>query len=236
MSDLSSFPITKRWPARHPGAPPALFAADAERRQGLDHAGGDRAALRSRISSTSARTTRRHRNFCRSIRTARSRRSSIPTVPAAGRCGCSSPARSCNISPRRPASCCRRIPRGAIRRSSGCISRWAASGRCSARSASSTNSPARNLRTSGRCERYVSRGQASARRAGNAARRAGNGSWMTTTPSPTSRCSAGCAISIGFYGARELVGFEPVQARAGLAGTRACAAGGAARAEIPKRP
>ena len=41
-------------------------------------------------------------------------------------------------------------PRGAGRPSSGCTSRWAASGRCSVRSASSTNLPARILRTSGR--------------------------------------------------------------------------------------
>ena len=47
------------------------------------------------------------------------------------------------------------MPRAAGKPSSGCTSRWAGSGRCSARSASSTNSPARSLPTSGRCERYV---------------------------------------------------------------------------------
>ena len=35
---------------------------------------------------------------------------------------------------------------------------------------------------------------------------------------------------IGFYGARELVAFDTLQTRAGVAGTRAGAAGGAARA------
>ena len=40
------------------------------------------------------------------------------------------------------------------------------SGRCSARSASSTNSPARTSRTSARCERYVDEVEAAARRAG----------------------------------------------------------------------
>jgi iron complex outermembrane recepter protein len=44
-----------------------------------------------------------------------------------------------------------RTQRGAGRPSSGCVSRWAESGRCSARSASSTNSPARTTRTSARC-------------------------------------------------------------------------------------
>ena len=38
---------------------PAYFAADAERRQGVDHAGGDRPAVRAAPASTSTRTTSR---------------------------------------------------------------------------------------------------------------------------------------------------------------------------------
>ena len=45
MADLSAFPITRAGPGA-PGPPAALFARHAERREGLDHAGGDRAALR----------------------------------------------------------------------------------------------------------------------------------------------------------------------------------------------
>ena len=44
-------------------------------------------------------------------------------------------------------------------------------------------------------QRYVDGSEAPARRDGNAPRRAGNGSWMTSTPLPISRCSAGCATS-----------------------------------------
>ena len=150
MADLSAFPITTplAGPASRPA--PALFPADAERGQGLDHAGGDRASLRAAFRSISARTRPGRPNFWRSTRTARSPRSSIPTGRAASRSPCSNPARSCSTSPRRPASSCRPIRRGATRRSSGCSSRWRRSDRCSASSASSTNSPAGRSRTSAR--------------------------------------------------------------------------------------
>ena len=46
MTDLSAFPITQQMARPAPRPAPALFAADAQRRQGLDHAGGDRPALR----------------------------------------------------------------------------------------------------------------------------------------------------------------------------------------------
>ena len=82
------------------------------------------------------------------------------------------------------------------------------SGRCSASSASSTNSPASDTRTSARCDRYGDESQAAARRARDAARRARNGSWATTTPSPTSRLLGWVRNLIGFYEARELVGFD----------------------------
>ena len=86
----------------------------------------------------------------------------------------------------------RPIRRGAGRPSSGCISRWAGSGRCSARSASSTNSPARSSRTSVRCDRYV---KETKRLLGVIDTRLDGRHWIMdeNTPSPTSRCSAGCA-------------------------------------------
>ena len=49
MADLSAFPITARWPAKHPDMHPALFAADAERREGIDRAGRARPALRAAL-------------------------------------------------------------------------------------------------------------------------------------------------------------------------------------------
>jgi GSH-dependent disulfide-bond oxidoreductase len=48
------------------------------------------------------------------------------------------------------ASFCRLMPPGTGRPSSGSISRWRSSDRCSAKSGSSINSPARTTRTSGR--------------------------------------------------------------------------------------
>ena len=72
----------------------ALLAADAQRRQGLDHARGDRPALRAASRELREPTTRCRRSSSRSVPTTRSRPSSIPTARAASRCRCSSPARS----------------------------------------------------------------------------------------------------------------------------------------------
>ena len=65
-----------------------------------------------------------------------------------GRCPCSNPVPFCNIWRRGRASFCRPPQLAVTRLSSGYISRWAGSDRCSARSASLTNSPAENMRTS----------------------------------------------------------------------------------------
>ena len=51
-----------------------------------------------------------------------------PDGPGGKPLACSNRARSCTISPRRPASCCRPTRRAATRPSSGCTSRWAAIG------------------------------------------------------------------------------------------------------------
>jgi GST-like protein len=42
MSDLSAFPITERWPAKHPDRLSSIRYR-CQRRQGLDHAGRNRA-------------------------------------------------------------------------------------------------------------------------------------------------------------------------------------------------
>ena len=41
MTDLSSFPITQRWPASYPDRVCNIRGPHAQRRQGLDDAGGD---------------------------------------------------------------------------------------------------------------------------------------------------------------------------------------------------
>ncbi len=45
MADLSAFPITTRWPAKHPDQIQLYSRNDAERREGIDRAGGNRPAL-----------------------------------------------------------------------------------------------------------------------------------------------------------------------------------------------
>ena len=151
-SDVRSFRLSDHQALARQASRPAaaLFAADAERRQGLDHAGGDRAAVR----GASGRL-QQGRPEDAGIPVAQSERQD-PGDPRSRRAGRQAAAavrvRRDPAIPRREdrQAFARRCRRGATRPSSGCISRWAASGRCSARSASSTNSPARISRTSGR--------------------------------------------------------------------------------------
>ena len=109
MSDLSAFPDHQTLACQTSRSAAALFPADAERRQGLDHAGRDRPALRG-----ASRRLQQGRPEDAGIPVAQSQRQD-PRDPrsrmarAASRCRCSNPARSCNISPRRPASSCRPI-------------------------------------------------------------------------------------------------------------------------------
>ena len=88
---LPDHPQVARRPSR---PPPALLAAHAQRREGLDHARGDRPAVRAAPGALRRPTTRCRRSSCRSTRTTRSRRSSTRTGRAASRWRCSSRARS----------------------------------------------------------------------------------------------------------------------------------------------
>ncbi len=86
-----------------------LCAHQPQRAEGLHHARGDAGCRTRSTSSTSGRATSTIRSFSRSIPTARSRRSSITTGPGGKPYhGDRVRARSCCISPRRPASSCRR--------------------------------------------------------------------------------------------------------------------------------
>ena len=157
MPDLSAFPITKRWPAQHPdrlqlySLPTpngvkvsimleeiglAVRAASRRLRQGRPEDAGIPVAQSERQDPGDPRSRRAGRQAVAAVRVGRD--------PALSR-----------REDRQAAAGRRR--RGAGRRSSGCISRWAASGRCSARSASSTSSPARISRTSGRCSAMSAR-------------------------------------------------------------------------------
>ena len=83
-----------------------------------------------------------------------------------------------------------RMRRAATKQSSGSCGRWAASGRCSGNSASSTSLPAKDYEDKRPRDRYV----AESKRllvCSMAAPRHGNGSWATTTPSRTSLPSLG---------------------------------------------
>ena len=168
MADLSQFPIVKRWPAKRPGRHPALFAADAQRGEGVDRAGGARARLRA--------ASHRHRE----------EREPGPGVPVAepqrqdpgdhrSRWPGRQAARPVRIGrdPRlsrredRQAAC-RPTRRAATRRWNGCSSRWLRSGRCSASSASSTSSPAAKIEDKRPLERYVKESKRLLGRAGDA--------------------------------------------------------------------
>ena len=85
MTDLSAFPITTRWPAKHPDrlqlysfpTPNGVKVSIALEELGLPY--------EAHLGQHPARTRPGRRNSCRSTRTARSRRSSIPTARAASR-------------------------------------------------------------------------------------------------------------------------------------------------------
>ena len=185
----------RRWPAKHPDRDPALFADDAQRREGLDRAGGARAALRAAPGRH-----RQERELDAGIPVAQSQRQD-PGDHRSRRPGrqADRPVRIRRdpALPRRQdrQAACRPTRRGATRPSSGCSSRWPRSGRCSARSASSTNSPASDIEDKRplRALRRRSRSGCSAcsRRGSPAA----TGSWAMNTPSPTSPCSAGFGCS-----------------------------------------
>ena len=196
MADLSAFPDHDR--AGPPQHPDRIQLYSLPTPNGvkvsimLEETGP---ALRAAHRSISARTRPGRPNSCRSTRTARSRRSSIPTARAASRSACSNRARSWSISPRRPASSCRPtrparyetlavgvVPDGGDRadvrpaRLLPQIRRQGLRGQA----------PARPLRR---------RIEAPARRAGDAARRPRLDHGRRLHASPTSRCSAGSATS-----------------------------------------
>src|SRR5262249_24987378 len=121
MPDLSAFPVTKRWPAKHP---------DRLQLYSLPTPNGVKVSIM--LEEVGLPYEPHLVDFNKDDQKTpeflslnpNGKIPSIPTGPTASRCRCSSPARSCNISRRRPASSCPLTPRGAGRRSSGCISRW----------------------------------------------------------------------------------------------------------------
>ena len=172
MADLSAFPITRRWPAAHPDrlqlyslpTPNGVKVSIMLEETGLPYEphlvdfGKDDQKTPEFLSLNPERqdpgdhrSRRARRQAARPVRIGRD-----PALPRRQD---------------RPAAC-RPIRRGAGRRSSGCSSRWRRSGRCSARSASSTSSPARRFEDKRPLRALRRRVEAPARRAGDAARRA----------------------------------------------------------------
>ena len=180
------------------GPPAALLAADAERREGLDHAGGDRAAVRAASRSTSTRTTRRRRNSSRSIRTARSPRSSIRTDPAASRCGLFESGAILHYLAEKtgkllPARCGAALGDA----SSGCFSRWAGSGPMFGQVGFFHKFAGKDFEDK-RPLHATSRIKAPAGRDGEAPQGPRLDHGRRVHASPISRCWAGCAISSAF--------------------------------------
>ena len=149
--------------AGRPSSAAALFAGDTERREGHGDAGGvagarpQRRGIRCVADQDRRRRSVRQRLRRRRIPTPRSRRCWI--AAARSRSGCSSPARSCCISPRNSARSCRPRRARAPNACHGCSGRWEA--RLISAAASAISMPMRrrrsNMRSTGsRWKRSVS--------------------------------------------------------------------------------
>ena len=207
MPDLSAFPITRRWPAAASRSPPALFAADAERREGVDHAGGDRPAVRAaldrhrqeRPEDAGIPVAQSERQDPRDHRSRWSGRRAAGPVRIRR-----DPALSGGEDRQAAAGGCRR---GATRPSSGCSSRWARSGRCSARSAIFHKFAGREIEDKRPLERYRDE---SKRLLGVLETRLDGRQWIMGDDYTIADISMLGWVRnlIGFYGARELVDFD----------------------------
>ena len=206
MPDLSAFPIATRWPARHPDrlqlyswpTPNGVKVSIMLEEIGLPYE-----AHAVNIGKNESWTP----EFLSLNPTGRSRPSSIRTGLAAGRSGCSNPARSCSTSPRRPASSCRTIPRSATRPSNGCSSRWRRSAPCSVSSGSSINSPAARSPTSVRWSAIARRRK---RLFGVLDERLAGRDWIMGDVYTIADISLVGWVRnlVGFYDARDLVDFD----------------------------
>ena len=116
--------------AGRPASAAALFAGDAERREGHGDAGGAAGARPSRRGIRRlADQDRRRRTVRQRLRRGQSQfqdPGSAGSQRAASRSGSSSRARSCCISPRSSAPSCRPRPARAPNACRGCSGRWAA--------------------------------------------------------------------------------------------------------------
>ena len=127
----------------------------------------------------------------RSARTTRSRRSSIPTAPTASRSRCSSRARSCSTWPARPAASCPPTCAAATRRCEWLMFQMGGVGPMLGQAHHFRHLRAREDRL--RDRPLHQRGQAPLRRDGQAPGRSALHRRPTTTRSPTSPSSRGCA-------------------------------------------
>ena len=118
MADLSEFPITRRWPATHPdrlqlysvNTPNGVKVSIMLEETGLPYE-----PHLVDIGKDESRTP----EFLSLNPNGKIPAIIDPDGPGGEPLACSNPARSSSISRRRPACCCRPIPRGATRRSSG---------------------------------------------------------------------------------------------------------------------
>ena len=226
MPDLSTFPITKRWPAKHPDrlqlyslpTPNGVKVSIMLEEIGLPYE-----AHLVDFNKDDQKTP----EFLSLNPNGKIPAILDPTGPAARRCRCSNPARSCNISPRRPESCC---PPDAARRYE--TIQWVhfPDGRHRA-----DVRPGRlflQIRGAGSIddkrplERYVAE---SKRLLGVMEARLNGRQWIMDDEYTIADISMLGWVRnlIGFYGARELVAFDAIPQRRDLARSRPGAARGA---------
>ena len=210
MSDLSAFPIARRWPAQHP---------DRLQLYSLPTPNGVKVSIMLEEIGLPyephlvdiGKNEAGRRNSCRSIRTARSPRSSIPTARAASRWACSSPARSWSISPRRPASCCRPTRRARYETIQWVFFQMAGIGPMFGQLGYLLQIRRQGVsRTSGRCERFLAE---SKRLLGVLETRLDGQHWIMGDEFTIADVSLLGWVRnlVGFYGARELVDFDALE-------------------------
>jgi GSH-dependent disulfide-bond oxidoreductase len=203
MPNLSDFLITQRWPAKYPDR---LQLYSLPTPNGVKSITLEEIGLPYEVHLVDFAKGDQHTPEFLSLNpNGKIPAISTPMAPTESRCPYSNPVPSYNISRRKRASFCPAAQLGATLLSSSCISRWVGSDRCSASSASSTNSQAKRP-----LQRYVNE---SKRLLDVLETHLAGRQWIMEDEYSIADISMLGWVRnlIGFYEARELVGFDALQ-------------------------